>query len=404
MMTRIVLFFMLMIGSAWASAAVLEGVGHANIRENNLDEARAEARQAAMRDLALQYRAQISTQDTVENGQLTDSSTTLSSNVELRNATIVDESQRGNLLRVVVRAEVGENSQGHGGTCQAGEASGLRKRVAVTGFPIVDPSQGGDPGLDDAGEKLPQALITRLQTQGKLQVLGATSLRLFSHLPDAPTSQSNMASNRLTNVVQLARELGAQFVVTGVIRDIGLTDPDAWGTSVFEKMQRGLGFGDKTRRFEAEVMVFDGFSGSPVFRKRFETSANWTPRGSGTAGFASAGFENSEWGRAVSGVIDEMSAAVGSALNCQPFMTRITRVTGDKVTLASGATAGLRPGDQMNVYRSQRYFDSLEGTPELADAGVMITLDSVHPDFSTGRIGTIGQQVNIQRDDLAIIW
>ncbi|WP_323751757.1 flagellar assembly protein T N-terminal domain-containing protein [Marinobacter sp.] len=403
-MTRIVIFCLMVTCSGWAGATALEGVGHANIREGNLDQARAEARQAAMRDLALQYQAQVSTQDTVENGQLTQSKTELSSNVELRSATIVDEYQRGNLLRVIVRAELSDQSGGAGATCQAGEASGLRKRVAVTGFPIVMPSQGGDPGLDNAGEQLPQALVAKIQKQGTLQVLGATSLRLFSNLPDAPTTQVNMASNRLTNVVQLARELGAQFVVSGVIRDMGLSDPDSWGSSVFEKMQRGLGFGDKTRRFEAEVMVFDGFSGSPVFRKRFETVANWSPAGAGTAGFASAGFEKSEWGAAVSGVIDEMAATVSSALNCQPFMARITRVVDGKVTLASGATAGLRPGDQLNIYRSQRYFDSLGGTPELADAGVTITLDSVHPDFSTGSLGTTGGQINVQRDDLAIIW
>ncbi|MEP3588886.1 MAG: flagellar assembly protein T N-terminal domain-containing protein [Marinobacter sp.] len=404
-MTRIVILCLIVVCSGWVNAATtLEGVGHANIREDNLDEARAEARQAAMRDLALQYQAQVSTQDTVENGQLTVSKTELSSNVELRNATIVDESRRGNLLRVVVRAELSGKTADGEGSCQAGESSGLRKRVAVTGFPIVMPSQGGDPGLDNAGEQLPQALVARLQKQGKLQVLGATSLRLFSNLPDAPTTQANMASNRLTNVVQLARELGAQFVVTGVIRDIGVSDPDAWGTSVFDKMKGGLGFGDKTRRFETEMMVFDGFSGSPVFRKRFETTANWTPAGRGTAGFGAAGFEKSEWGAAVSEVIDEMTAAVGSALNCQPFMARITRVSDDKVTLASGATAGLRPGDQLNIYRSQRYFDSLGGTPELADAGVTMTLDSVHPDFSTGRLATSGRQINVQRDDLAIIW
>lgn len=52
---------LLWVCSGVVSAAVLEGVGHANIRENNLDQARAEARQAAMRDLALQYEASVST-------------------------------------------------------------------------------------------------------------------------------------------------------------------------------------------------------------------------------------------------------------------------------------------------------------------------------------------------------
>ncbi len=402
-MRSMLLFWVLSLCTGLAHGAVLEGVGHANIRENNLDQARTEARQAAMRDLALQYQARVSTRDTMENGQLVGSHTELSAMAQVRNATIVDEYRSGNLLRVIVRAEMSD-AEGNAGSCKAGQASGLRKRVAVTAFPITRPEQGGGAALDDAGEQLPRELVARLQQQGQLQVLGATSLQLFSNLPDAPTSQKNPASNQLTNVVQLARELGAQFVVAGVIRDIGLADPGAWGSSILDRMQRGIGMADTTRRFEAEVMVFDGFSGSPVFRQRFETSARWQPDGSGTGGFASAGFESSEWGQAVEGVITEMTAAVNNALACQPFMARITRVDGNRVTLASGATAGLRPGDELNLYRSQRYFDSLDGTPELSDTGVTLTLDNVHPDFSNGRIPTEGGLINVQRDDLAIIW
>ncbi|MEE3116785.1 MAG: FlgT C-terminal domain-containing protein, partial [Pseudomonadota bacterium] len=95
---------------------------------------------------------------------------------------------------------------------------------------------------------------------------------------------------------------------------------------------------------------------------------------------------------------------VNGALACQPFMTRITRVDGNRVTLESGATAGLRPGDELHLYRSARYFDSLAGTPELTDSGLAVTLNNVHPDFSNGRTGSVGAQVNIQRDDIAIIW
>ncbi|MGC8120752.1 flagellar assembly protein T N-terminal domain-containing protein [Marinobacter sp. VGCF2001] len=406
MMRSVLLLLMLTLtlGPGLAQATVLEGVGHANIRENNLDQARTEARQAAMRDLALQYEARVSTRDTMENGQLTGSHTELSAIAQVRNATIVDEYRSGNLLRVIVRADLSDASGQGAGACKAGQASGLRKRVAVTAFPITRPEQGGSAALDSAGEQLPQELVARLQQQGQLQVLGATSLQLFANLPDAPTSRKNLATNHLTNVVQLARELGAQFVVAGVIRDIGLADPDAWGSSILDRMQRGIGMADTTRRFEAEVMVFDGFSGSPVFRQRFETSAEWRPDGSGTGGFASAGFEGSDWGRAVDGVIAEMTAAVNNALACQPFMARITRVEGNRVTLASGATAGLRPGDELSVYRTQRYFDSLDGTPELSDTGVTLTLDNVHPDFSNGRMPTQGGQVNVQREDLAIIW
>ena len=56
-----------------AHAVVLEGVGHANIHNGNLEAARAEARKAAIRDLSLQYEARVSTHDTMKNGVITES-------------------------------------------------------------------------------------------------------------------------------------------------------------------------------------------------------------------------------------------------------------------------------------------------------------------------------------------
>lgn len=100
----------------------------------------------------------------------------------------------------------------------------------------------------------------------------------------------------------------------------------------------------------------------------------------------------------------EMTQAVVDVLACQPFMTRVVRVEGPSVTLASGATAGLRPGDELHVYRSARHWDALAGAPELRDAGVSVTLNNVHPEFSSGRMPKLAGQVNVQRDDLAIVW
>jgi hypothetical protein len=65
------MFVMLMLWCLTAQAVVLEGIGHGTIVEGNLEQARADARQAAMRDLALQYEARVSTEDTMENGKLT---------------------------------------------------------------------------------------------------------------------------------------------------------------------------------------------------------------------------------------------------------------------------------------------------------------------------------------------
>lgn len=389
--------FIALLFVANVQAVVLEGVGHATIHNDDVESARQEARKAALRDVSLQYEARISSRDTMENGVVTESRLQVASSSRARSVKVVDEYRRGNLLRVTVRADMSDS-----GSCQAGDAAGLRKRVAVTGFPMVYPDQARIGRIDDAGEILPQLLQADLRESGHLQVFGATTQRLFSDLLNAPTQQK--FNNRLTNVIQVARELGVQFVVAGVIRDLGVSDPDAWGSSIFDRMQRGIGTANQNRRFVADLMIYDGFSGAPIYQERFATEARWDAGPGSSDGFGSAGFQETSYGRAVSGLMGDMASAVTNALACQPFITRVTRVDGRKVTLGSGATAGLRPGDELKLYRSASFFDSPGATPELHDSRTTITLNNVHPEFSSGSIPVSGGLINIQRDDVAIVW
>lgn len=381
-----------------SGAVVLEGTGIATIRGGDLDSAREDARKAALRDVALQYDARIRSEDTVEEGRITNSRLTVASSARARNVKIIDERQVGNALRVTITAEVSEED----GNCHVGEAANLKKRVAVTGFAVQHPDQARYGRLDDAGEVLPQMIQARLQDGGNFQVLKAATTQLYPDATNAPTARQ--FDNRLTNVTQVARELGAQFVVAGVIRDIGVEDPSAWGSSVLHKIGRGLGATSRERRFVADLMVFDGFSGSPVYQKRYDTRGTWNTGVGESVGFGSPGFLATGYGDAVDRVLDQMRGDIQNALSCQPFMTRITRVEGTRVTLESGATSGLRPGDSLKLYRSATHFDSLGATPELKDADIEVTLDSVFPEYANGLIPQYGALENIQRGDIAIIW
>jgi hypothetical protein len=102
--------------------------------------------------------------------------------------------------------------------------------------------------------------------------------------------------------------------------------------------------------------------------------------------------------------MDDMARSVTDALNCQPFMTRISRVDGELATIESGATSGLRPSATLQVYRSAQYFEALNATPELTETGVNITLNNVHPEFASGKLSAHGGQTNIQQDDIAVVW
>ncbi|MEO9750234.1 MAG: flagellar assembly protein T N-terminal domain-containing protein, partial [Marinobacter sp.] len=302
---------LLVIACGGAQAVVLEGVGHATIYNDDVDSARQEAKKAALRDVSLQYEARISSRDTMENGVVTESRLQVASSARAKSVEVVDEYRRGNLLRVTVRADMSA-----GGQCQAGDAAELRKRVAVTGFPMVYPDQARIGRIGDAGEVLPQLLQADLQRSGQLQVFGATTQRLFDDLLNAPTHQK--FNNRLSNVIQVARELGVQFVVTGVIRDVGVSDPDAWGSSVIDRLQRGIGAANQNRRFVVDMMVYDGFSGAPVYQERFSAEARWNAGPGSSDGFGSAGFRETEYGQAVAGLMNNMVSAVNDALACQP--------------------------------------------------------------------------------------
>lgn len=394
---RLGLMAVLLLTGTTVSAAWVQGTGIAMIDNGNVEAARSEARNAALRDAALQYEAYVASQDTMENGVLTESRLMVASQARARQVRVIEEHRSGNLLRLTVEADMSAGQQ-----CDARDAARMRKRVAVTGFPILDTDHTRMGSVGDAGEVLPQKLQVALGQTGGLEILNATQLQMFPNLLTAPTQQR--FDNSLTNVVQVARELDAQFVVTGVIRDLRMVEPDTWGTSILDRMQRGLGMTNTERNFVVDLMVYDGFSGSPVYQKRFVTHAKWDIDMTEKTGFGSSAFDRTEYGRAVAQTIVEMSEAVDRALACQPFMTRITRVEGQRVYLASGATSGLRPGDELHLYRSYRFFDSLQATPELRDAETKMTVNHVYPDFSSGLMPQTGGINNLQRDDIAIIW
>ena len=151
-------------------------------------------------------------------------------------------------------------------------------------------------------------------------------------------------------------------------------------------------------------MLVDGYSGSIVYRERFESYGEWNASEGEVAGFGTPGFLHTGYGQAANEAIARMVHSVDESLACQPFMARIERVDGNSVRLKAGATSGLRPGMTLNVYRTYTDFTTLDQPPELHDAGVELTVGSVFPEFSTGVIPVQADMLNVQRDDIVIVF
>ena len=150
----------------------------------------------------------------------------LASSARARNVRVIDEYQSGNLLRVIVRGDISESRS----QCGSGDSGRLKKRVAVTGFPVLYPDQARVGRIDDAGEILPQQLQQRLVAQGGLQVFGATTSRMFTDLLNAPTVQQG--DNRLTNVLELVRS-------NGLGRIVQISSQSVYGPGKYEPVDEG---------------------------------------------------------------------------------------------------------------------------------------------------------------------
>ena len=94
-----------------------------------------------------------------------------------------------------------------------------------------------------------------------------------------------------------------------------------------------------------------------------------------------------------------------ASLGCQPFMAKITRTDGRNVYINSGADAGLRPGDTLNIYRLSTFYDNQQNPyTELENVKLVLTLKKVQPFFARGQVATDPDKIGIQQGDVVIAW
>lgn len=214
-------------------------------------------------------------------------------------------------------------------------------------------------------------------------------------------------------VRELARRYGTQFVVGGVIRDIGAYGEQyglAWGSDVRSGERKisasipmlkfngwmpalaelGLKIKPSSRRFEADVYVFDGASGALLKQQRFVDSATGDVIQGRDYIFGSRRFYETDFGKMVEQQLEQMVAGVDQALACQAFAARVSRVDKDRIFIDAGSTARISKGDKLQLFRvsgTNQLVPAVNGdssmslgTPEVLLSAVTIT--QVQPLFA----------------------
>jgi len=379
-------------------AASIESSGRAIIYDNDIEDARYRATEQAIKQAVLQSSATLIANDKLDNGQL-DSSIHLQSAGFAESTKILSEIIRENILKIRISTEITDEMQ-----CRNGATNLYRKSVGITGFALQSPQQANVGALHNIPRALPKSLTNEINKQGYLHALAATETLIYPDLINAPTSRN--VDGSLTDVAKIGEELGVQYVISGVIRDIDeMNLRNSNQDTPLNSLLRWANKETNERNIMLDIYIYDGFSGALLFEHSYQESGVWTLKRNKKVGFGSNAFWKTNYGNVVKQVLWQASLDVSEKLRCQPFVANIFRTEGNKLHLNAGALSGIKKGDKFSVYRRYEIFDQLQNAQtQLNNANINVTITQVQPNFAIGELAVDARILNVQQQDVVIAW
>jgi hypothetical protein len=354
------LFLLLFLGIAGIGlghAQTIEAEGTAPIN-GSAGVAKRLAIQDAIRQALFQASAQVTTTTVVSSRGVVSDNVRFKAAGRVNNVSVLDEWTDEANYYVKIRAEVpGEggmvlpaNVQSHG-TAGMGAtrlnpggrmdaAQRYRRKVAISQFHVLDRSQIHD--LPNFESEMARELKRRLDADGRIITIDASQY-LLPVGEEGIISQQRLvgalppAQEPAQVAVEFADSLGAQFILSGVIRDMGVT--------------KHL-FGAQIRHLELDIIIYDGLSGTEVARHRISDSVE-----DGAFSFATTApvmndkFFASPIGQKVNQALDKMTQLVAGDVSSQPFTARVIRASGTEIYIDAGGVANVQVGDVLNAYQ-----------------------------------------------------
>jgi TolB-like protein len=379
---------------------LVDAQGFAPVEYNDENSARLRALRNAIENASFQGASNIQSTQIMENGNLTVDYLRISSTAKVSDVQIMSESREGDLYQVSILAKVDPQEM-----CANVMANQFRKSVAVTGFSMEHPEHASLGHLGSVDRSLAALLVNDLSGLNGLRVLNANYMTLYPNNASAPTQISPRMT--LTRAVTAAKDLGVQFVVSGVIRDIAMENPDAPRASNWDQWLKKVGItkAARTRHFVLDVFVHDGYSGALVFQTRYRTYGIWNEKNNAQVGFGTAKFFSTDFGGEVRDMLDQAVTDLQKTIQCQPFMATIAQVSGKRIYISSGAESGLRPGDFLSVYRTSQKFDRQgESFWQISDTRLVAEVKQVQPYYAVADLPIDTDRLNLQMDDIVMAW
>jgi len=313
-----------------------------------------------------------------------------SSEAILGSTKVVDEWIADNIYHLQVLAVL---SEGH--VCN----SPYRKRIIATAFPGVVSGQISANETQDLYSGIPREMMNILMESGGFIGKNKTHTVLYSQ-PDMAPEIIDETGYQESVIVQMAQEHGAQFVLSGVIRDFEVESTEyIRGSGILSQMKSMMRDFVARRSVAIDIYVHDGLTGALLFQHRYTDSVVgdvWVPSGY-TVG--SERFKSTPSGHKISKIIQLASKDIGRLFTCYPFSTTVLKVENNKVYIAAGAQDKLKQGDSLVVYAVKG-----GGAMQANELVGVINIQDVQAGFSVGEMELTSDVRKIKSGDLVKSW
>lgn len=366
------------------AAAEVWVTGVALIQGDDLQTARRLAYRDALAQAARQQRVRVTSQTSQINGEWLDNAS-LQTSAMIQQASIVREERFGHEMHVTVRAMVETPGEDSEQTCD----NNFLRKLVIGAFPLEYPEQLGQKEFSHYAQTIP-LVLRRLLTQRKHSLSEhAPTEFIYTSPARAPVLRTDASGSEFT-VIPVARRYRAQYVLSGVIRDFGVTQ------------ESYAGFLGK-RPLVIDAYLHDGMTGNLLNYQRFQTEIQGEVRVPPGIQMGSQAFQQTDVGAAFHAVLDKIAQWSEQQTSCAPFSARVIRVEGERIYLDVGAEARLAPGDSLVIFRIRQNSKITSLDNELLgyerNSLPSLSLREVQPMFSVARLNTPNTKIRIQVGD-----
>lgn len=381
-MLSVLLLFSMPLYAQW-----YESTGRASIVNQDIDQARAQAIESALRQSLDFAGGRVASVERVVDGVLTGHYMEWSTDGAIEHAQLVNERRQGNTVEVTVRTQIRQIYD----QCPA---ANFRKGVAVVPFELAQPEQARHGDLWQL-ERSSAEQFSRLLGHGSNSFFLAHTLERkigLVNLRTAANSQSMAGFAR-----RVGKDTDAQYVIGAVFDDISTEDEPGVNYTFWRpaKQQRNLAL---------TLYAFDSSSGELLTRARVEGRSPWGFDYNEAVDPHSQQFWRSTYGTLLNQRLADLVQGLDDQLGCEEPRGQVVAVNGSQIIINLGENHGVSSGQRLYLYHRGNFTDA-QGIyrEQWVLSPYQLEISQVERSSSTSQVADNAVGTNIQVNDRVVV-